>query len=416
MKTCLFDKVWRNFITLLIVMLAFGVSVSTYAKKKETKRPKIGLVLGGGGAKGAAEVGVLKYIEQVGIPIDYIAGTSIGSIVGGLYSSGYRSGDLDTLFKSQAWVNLLTDRKDSVSSKAIFVRDGVTYVFGFPIRTSGVDKIVKKFKTFFSSHLDSVSLTMVENDSIYYASDLNTKEANQKQAKEQNLKKGDISALKSDVTSSKKLSKEAKKVLRSHGIIHGDSILSKFEALTNQHDSISFDDLPIPYRCVAVDILQMKEIVFKDGNLPFAMRASMSIPGVFKAIPKDSMLLVDGGMLNNLPVDVVRAMGADIVIAVDLTQNKREEHLDSASMKSFSLQGSRFKRMIHWVKERPDLIKYNRNIKDVDIYINPDLKGFSAADFKRQNIIDMIKCGEKAGAEALPLLEELARELRKYKH
>ena len=96
-------------------------------------RPKIGLVLGGGGAKGAAEVGALKVIEQAGIPIDYIAGSSIGAIVGGLYAAGYSASELETLFQTQEWLSLLTDRKTAFSNEPYKTEDGVTYVFGFPV-------------------------------------------------------------------------------------------------------------------------------------------------------------------------------------------------------------------------------------------------------------------------------------------
>ena len=96
-------------------------------------RPKIGLVLGGGGAKGAAEVGVLKVLEEQGIHVDYIAGTSIGSIVGGLYAAGYSASDLETMFQTQEWLSLLTDRKASLSNEPFKTVDGVTYIFGFPV-------------------------------------------------------------------------------------------------------------------------------------------------------------------------------------------------------------------------------------------------------------------------------------------
>ena len=97
-------------------------------------RPKIGLALGGGGAKGAAEVGVLKVLEEAGIHVDYIVGTSIGSIVGGLYAAGYTATELETMFQTQEWLTLLTDRKASLANEPYTTVDGVTYVFGFPIR------------------------------------------------------------------------------------------------------------------------------------------------------------------------------------------------------------------------------------------------------------------------------------------
>ena len=171
-------------------------------------RPKVGLVLGGGGAKGAAEVGALKVIEELNIPIDYIAGTSIGAILGGLYATGYRAEQLDSLFRSGLWMT--------------------------------------------------------------------------------------------------------------------DNVLELLDRLTETDEWIDFDELPIPFRCVAVDFDTQEEVVFRNGHLATAMRASMAIPGIYKPVLVDGKTLVDGGMVNNLPVDVVRDMGADIVIAIDLTQNKHK--------------------------------------------------------------------------------------------
>lgn len=301
------------------------------------KRPKIGLVLGGGGAKGAAEVGVLKYIEKAGIKIDYIAGTSIGSIIGALYSVGYSAADLDSLFHSQEWLSLLTDRDMENTSKFISRKDSALYIFGFPIIKPKI-------------------------------TDPNHK--------------------------------------RTVGLSRGDSIVSLFTKMTKQPDSIDFDKLPIPFRCVAVDVRKFHEVVLSKGNLPSAMRASMAIPGVFKPVEMDSMLLVDGGLLNNLPVDVVREMGADIVIAVDLTQNKHENKKKVNDEDSFTKHIST---LISWLVSRPDLGKYQENSVEADIYINPDLKGFSAADFKPKRIARMIELGEQAGLEALPDLQYLKK-------
>ena len=110
------------------------VNAQNKTTKSKNKRLKVGLVLGGGGAKGAAEVGVLKYIEKSGIPIDYIAGTSIGSIVGALYSVGYRADELDSMFHSQEWLSLLSDRDPSLRGQVLTTRDSVTYLFGFPVK------------------------------------------------------------------------------------------------------------------------------------------------------------------------------------------------------------------------------------------------------------------------------------------
>ena len=102
--------------------------------KVERTRPKVGLVLGGGGAKGAAAIGILKELERAQIPVDYIAGTSIGAIIGGLYAQGYRAADLEKLFCSQNWLALLSDRDTTLVGKVYKEADGVIYIFGFPVR------------------------------------------------------------------------------------------------------------------------------------------------------------------------------------------------------------------------------------------------------------------------------------------
>ena len=275
---------------------------SSDGAKTSGKRPKVGLVLGGGGAKGAAEVGVLKVIEEAGVPIDYIAGTSIGSILGGLYSLGYRSADLEQLFLQQEWLDL-------------------------------------------------------------FAGEM--------------LEGGKIEAL-------------------------FDSIACRQSPNTCLADSLSFDDLPIPYRCVAVDLRRMEEVVLSKGKLSRAMRASMAIPVALRSVEIDGRKLVDGGLLNNLPVDVVRQMGADVVIAVDLQQNKHKT-------KSFSLKDELgIGGFLDWLISRPDWNKYNDNCDDADIYINPPLDGYSITDFSHKLINEMMTIGEKEARKHM-------KELRNYK-
>lgn len=277
---------------LLCTLLCISICIVSFAQE----RPKIGLVLGGGGAKGAAEIGVLKYIEESGVQIDCIVGTSIGAIIGGLYSIGYRSQQLDSLFLNTNW--------EEIFSNSI----------------SGTQQI-------------------------------------------------------SDV----------------------------FSSLLNLPDSIDFDSLPIPYRCVAADIINMEEVVLQRGNLAAAMRASMAIPGAFKPMKWGKKILVDGGMLNNLPVDVAKEMGADIIIAIDLTQNKHED-------RNFSLKETiGIGGILDWLVSRPDWKKYNENRKMADYYINPYLKNYSSTSFSHDDIKQMIIIGEKAGQSALEDLRKLAK-------
>lgn len=176
------------------------------------------------------------------------------------------------------------------------------------------------------------------------------------------------------------------------GSLMGDSIVRTLRDLTG--GEVSFESLQKPFRCVAVDMNRMKEVVLKEGDLAQAMRASMAIPVVFKPVKIGNMKLVDGGVLNNLPVDVAREMGADYVIAVDLTVNKHENN--SSSLLSLL---------------RPDLKKYQRNRKDADIYINPNLKGYGAEDFMPNKIAEMIDLGEKAGKASLKEMKKLKKRL-----
>lgn len=291
---------------LLIYMVALSCHVAPVMAKSH-KRLKVALVLGGGGAKGAAEVGVLKEIERAGVPIDYIVGTSIGSIVGGLYAVGYRAQELDSLFTHQDWLTLFNDRKAKKGEKVAEIKG-----FGL-MRGLGVLQFLDSLLT-------------------------------------------------------------AKNTYRGPG---------------QYPDSIDFDSMPIPYRAVACDVISGQSVALAHGNLPLAMRASMAIPGVFKPVRIDTLRMLDGGLVNNLPVDVARAMGADIVIAIDLTQNK---HPDFVPKKIGKFMGKGLK----WLRQRPDFVNYNRNRKDADLCINPTLKSYGVTSFKTDDIRAMIDLGQKA--------------------
>lgn len=336
------NKMQKSTIILILLLTIVCAVPSTAQKKSASKRLKVGLVLGGGGAKGAAEVGVLKYIEQSGIPIDYIAGTSIGSINGGLYACGYRSPQLDSMYRSQEWMTLLADRNVDLQEDLIKKKDGVVYVLGFPVG--------RKHSSIADPHV---------------------------------------------------------------GVIRGDSVISLLAKMTGRPDSMSFDDLPIPFRCVATDYKKGREVVLSSGYLPQAMRASMAIPGAFKAVEIDSVSLMDGGLLNNLPVDVVRQMGADVVIAVDLTQNKHEGEKRKTAPVYLKIIKNNLARLAVWAIERPDLDKYEENRKSADVYINPNLKGFSAASFDEKSIDEMIARGDKAGKKAYHDLLKLKKRVMK---
>lgn len=318
------------------LLLFLLISLAVQAQKPG--RLKVGLVLGGGGAKGAAQVGVLRAIEQADIPIDYIAGTSIGSIVGGLYACGIRAEQLDTLFRSQRWKKLLTDSKSMMRNLPPRNPADTLYLNGQPVH-------------FFH--------------------------------------------------------KRRPRRLRGPGMFKGYAVMVKLDSLTRQPDSISFDSLPIPFRCVAVDAIDGHEVVLESGNLPFAMRSSMSIPGAYKPILLgDSTLLMDGGLLNNLPVDVVRMMGAEVVIAVDLSTGKPGKQ-PKKMKRGKTFVADYFK----WKRARPYLRKYQRNTADADLHIHPDLKGYDAFDFTKKKISRMLEIGDSTGRAMLPRLLELRKKI-----
>lgn len=303
---------------LLILLLFIGLSVQAQGPKKKTNRPKVALVIGGGGGKGAAAIGVLKYIEQAEIPIDMVVGTSVGSILGGLYSVGYRANDLDTLFQSQNWLHLFTDFATA------------------------------KYKRFDQ---------------------------------------------------------------RKHipGLMKGDRLTQMIDSLLG-YRTCDFDSLPIPMRCVAVNIRKFEEVVLDHGNVAQAIRASMSVPIAFTTVERDSMLLVDGGLLNNLPVDVARSMGADIVIAIDLMDAKRATQQSRTS--SIHLNGPLS--LLEWEFTRPDLDKYHVNREDADVLIHPDVTGFNGASFMPSDTRQLILNGEKAGQDAWSKLMEVKKRINPF--
>lgn len=292
-------------------------------------RPKVGLVLSGGGAKGIAEVGVLKAIDELGIPIDYIGGTSMGAIVGGFYALGYTGAQLDSLMRTLKWGTILSDKG---KRKNIYI-----------LEKMGDDKY------FFQLNF--------ENN---------------------------------------------KKPLLPKGAIAGQHIENLFYTLTSPSYKInSFDSLPIPYYCVATDIISGHALKLTSGNLTSAMRSSMAVPTVFTPVYKDSFLLVDGGITNNFPVDLMKEMGADIIIGVDVSFEYSEiKDLDDI----FSIL-----RQTIFITSKE---LYVKNQKLCDIYVMPKNTTYSSFDFKYAD--SLLAIGDRAAQDIYPQLQELADNLKKY--
>ena len=313
----------------ILLLISFCICISSLATpNKHSQRKKVGLVLSGGGAKGMAHIGAIKIIEEAGIPIDYVVGTSMGSIIGGLYAIGYTSHQLDSLVRVQDWNSLLSDRVPRSDKNMEERETDEKYVISVPFSKISIKEVTG-------------------------------------------------------------------------GLIKGQNIYNMFSELTlGYHDSIDFNHLPIPYACVAEDIVTGNEFDFHSGTLSTAMRASMAIPGVFTPVRMDKMVLVDGGTINNYPVDVAKAMGADIIIGVDVQSNlKPSDQLEST--------GDILGQLINLMGQD----KYKKNLKETDIYIKVDVEGYSAASFTKSAIDTLIHRGEKAATLQFKALEELGKQL-----
>ncbi len=291
-------------------------------------RVRIGLVLSGGGARGIAHIATLKLLDSLQIPVDYIAGTSMGGLVGALYSIGYSGKAIDSIVMNAHWDELLTDLPQ---------RKDLPY---FEKRLDGRYQLNFDLKGF------TPVLPM--------------------------------------------------------GLIQGQKLILLFSRLTFPYEMLpGFDRLPTPFRCVAVDLISGKEVVLGKGSLPKAMRATMSIPSVFSPVEWGDSLLIDGGLVNNLPVDVVKKMGADIVIAVNVgTQLKSRKHLKSIIdifEQSFNI---------------PQSYKEEQNLKQVDILISPKLRGFSPGDFNRALFDKIKRAGYEAARKVLPELISLKERIQ----
>ena len=286
------------------------------------QRPRVAVVLSGGGAKGMAHIGVLKVLERAGIPVDIVTGTSMGSIVGGLYSVGLSATQLDSLVRRQDWPFLLSDRAVYSSEDLEGRRVQSTYFFSKTLRLH-------------KRHLTGAT-----------------------------------------------------------GVIEGKNLMRLFRHLTVGYtDSMSFDSLPRRFACVATNIVDNTEYDFHSGALAEAMRTSMSIPGVFTPVRKGDRVLVDGGLRNNYPADLARAMGAAYIIGATV-QGPPKTADDLANGSS----------VLGQIVDVNCKNKYDDNLKLTDIAIRVDTRGYNAASFTPAAIDTLIRRGEE---EAMRHWDEL---------
>jgi len=329
--------------------------------RRAEKRPIVGLVLSGGGAKGAAHVGVIKHLEELGIPIDLVTGTSMGGLVGGLYALGYDADQLDSLLRSMDWDLALSDRVDP---KYISYDDKMRrsrYSLSIPFHYS--NKTIKNRR--------EVHLEATEDDGYVVDRNLNTIASS--------LPSGYIFGLNVD------------------NIIGGMSV--------GYQDSISFADLPVPFVCVATDVVSGRAKNWTSGSIQMAMRSTMAIPAMFDPVRYEDMVLVDGGTRNNFPTDIARAMGANIVIGVELSDAKlgyeQVNNIADMAGKMIDMLG---------------LQAFEANVDNPDVFIKPDLTGYDMMSFSSTQIDTIIVRGYRAALEQDEELNKVLSYTRKATH
>lgn len=302
----------RKFMLVTIIFIL----VSSFMNGASAERPKIGLVLSGGGAKGFAHIGTLKMLDSLKIPIDYIAGTSMGGIVGALYAIGYSGLDIEKIIRRTEWDQVFSDQPP---------------------------RAVKPYAE-------------KKNDGLYQIS----------------------------------FGMKGFTPVAPSGLISGQNISLLLSQLTLSAEYIrNFDDFAIPFRCVAADLITGNEVILKDGSLARALRSTMSIPTVFSPVEYGDSLLVDGGIINNLPADVVKKMGADIVIAVNVSEYRKSRIELKTGLD-----------ILDQATNVPVLERIDRNMRMCDLLIAPDIKGYSSADFDPPEVNQLIRIGERAAANA----------------
>ena len=314
--------------------------------RTQQKRPTVALVLSGGGAKGAAQVGAIKYIEELGIPVDFVCGTSIGGLVGGMYALGYKADELEALFTSQDWSVMLTDR---VAAKFIPYStkvDRATYLLTLPfwrpapkeadrpgrIREALRGQEDEDFQDVFEQPRGAASLPS--------------------------------------------------------GYAFGFNVLNLLSSLSvGYQDSLSFSKLPIPYACVAGDMVTSNAKYWGEGSIVTAMRSTMSIPGLFDPVRTGNMVLVDGGVRNNFPTDLAKAVGADLLIGIELSDARPDyEDIDNI--------GSLLGQFITMLGRD----SFSKNVGKTDVFIKPVLSEYNMLSFNSEAVDTMLLRGYAAAA------------------
>ena len=307
-------------------------------------RPTVGLVLAGGGARGLAHLGVIKYLEELGIPVDVVTGTSMGGLVGGLYAMGYTHDQLDSLVRAIDWPVMMSDNipNTNISYRLRKYRD--RFVIRIPFHYDDED-LEERFRR--ERLVDKLG-----EEAGHGSNDM---------LKEAVTKMG---------------------IGMPDGYLFGLNVRDMLSSVSvGYQDSLSFSELPIPYACVATDMYTMTPKYWTSGSLPDAMRSTMAIPFYFRAVRTEGAVLLDGGMRNNFPVDLAKEMGADIIIGSEMSVPRQLDELNSPVDLLFQTITLLSKETAGPAREMVDFEVYH------------ELKGYNMLSFDDKSVDDIINQG-----------------------
>ncbi len=337
------------------------------------KRPTVALVLAGGGAKGLSHIGVMEYLDSLEIPVDVVLGTSMGGLMGSLYALGYTPHQMDSLMRSIDWTTALTDKVP---------RNYIAYS-----SNKYKEKILLSFP-------------------FYYAKkDYEQKLDQDEQYANPERKHGKIHL-------GAQRGEDPTSLVRNNllgslpsGFAYGQNVNNIISSLTvGYQDEIDFMDLPVPFVCVATEMVTSKPKIWYSGKLNTALRSTMSIPGVFAPVKIGGMVLVDGGMRDNYPADLARQMGADIIIGVDLSSGFRDysklNNIGDIIMQGVDMLGRQ---------------AYENNVSIPDVTLKPVLDEFTMMSFDDKSASIIIERGRQAAKSQIQALDSLKRIIGPYK-
>ena len=314
--------------------------------RRTQHRPTVAVVLGGGGARGMAHIGVLRYMEELGIPVDLIGVTSMGGLVGGLYALGYSADYLDSLVRDIDWTVMMSDKVPDNAQSYRVRKNKERFAINIPFHYEDEDvraRIRREIQT------------------------------------ERDFTEGNHQTRSGDMAS-EVIGKIGMGI--PDGFLFGFNVRNTLSSVSvGYQDSLAFDQLPVPFFCVATEMVSMKEHNWVEGDLVDALRSTMAIPLYFKPVRTSSMVLADGGARNNFPVDIAKEMGADIIIGSEMSIERNVT--DMTTLGSLVFQNI--------TMMSADVVKANR--ENTDVHLWHPLPGYTMLSFDAKSVDDILKQG-----------------------